>query len=174
MKLTEEDKIKIIELREKGIGYGTIAKQFKVRDTTIERIWYHYEKHGIEGIKHRSKNKKYSTELKLEIINRVFQGESKTFLAAEYNLPGPGTIVLWMKKYEELGYNGLEGKQGRPRGRPKNMTEEKNKNTPLTNDEREEFNQLKKKLEYLEMENEVLKKLDALVKERLNQQGKRK
>ena len=161
-------------MREKGIGYGTIAKQFKVRDTTIERIWYHYEKHGIEGIKHPSKNKKYSTELKLEIINRVFQGESKTFLAAEYNLPGPGTIVLWMKKYEELGYNGLEGKQGRPRGRPKIMIKEEKKNTPLTNDEREEFNQLKKKLEYLEMENEVLKKLDALVKERLNQQGKRK
>ena len=79
-----------------------------------------------------------------------------------------------MKKYEEIGYNGLEGKQGRPRGRPKIMTKKEKKNTPLTNEEREEFNQLKKKLKYLEMENEVLKKLDALVKERLKQQGKKK
>ena len=135
---------------------------------------YAYELHGHEGIKHPPKNKKYSAEFKLEVINRVFQGESKTRLAAIYNLPGPGTIVLWMKKYEELGYNGLEGKQRRPQGRPNIMTKEEKKNTPLTNDEREEFNQLKKKLEYLEMENEVLKKLDALVKERLKQQGKKK
>ena len=174
MKLTEEDKIKIIELREKGIGYGTIAKQFKVRDTIIERIWYRYVKHGIEGIKHPSKNKKYSAEFKLEVINRVFQGESKTRLAAIYNIPGPGTIVLWMKKYKELGYNGLEGKQGRPRGRPKIMTKKEKKNTPLTNEEREELIRLRKEKEYLEMENAYLKKLDALVKERLKQQGKKK
>ena len=121
-----------------------------------------------------TKNKKYSSELKLEIIKRVFQGESKSSLAAEYNLPGAGTIVSWMKKYEELGYNGLEGKQRRPRGRPKIMTREEKKNTPLTKNERDEFNELKKKLEYLEMENEVLKKLDALVTERLKQQKKKK
>ena len=174
MKLTLEDKIKIIELREKGIGYGTIAKLFKVKDSVIAMIWYRYEKHGIEGIKHPPKNRKYSAELKLEIINRVFQGESKSSLATEYNLPNNGTIVSWMKKYEELGYNGLEGKQGRPRGRPKIMTKEEKKNTPLIKNERDEFNELKKKLEYLEMENAYLKKLDALVMERLKQQKKKK
>ena len=174
MKLTLEDKIKIIELRKQGIGYGIIAKRFKVAYKLIQTIWYAYELHGIEGIKHPPKNKKYSAEFKLEIINRVLQGETKTRLAAEYNLPGSGTIVSWMKKYEELGYNGLEGKQGRPRGRPKIMTKEEKKNTPLTKNERDEFNELKKKLEYLEMENEVLKKLDALVKERLKQQKRKK
>ena len=171
MKLTLEDKIKIIELRKQGIGYGIISKRFKVAYKLIQTIWYAYELHGIEGIKHPPKNRKYSAELKLEIINRVLQGETKARLAAEYNLPGPGTIVSWMKKYEELGYNGLEG---RPRGRPKIMTKEEKKNTPLTKNERDEFNELKKKLEYLEMENEVLKKLDALVKERLKQQKKKK
>ena len=171
MKLTLEDKIKIIELRKQGIGYGIISKRFKVAYKLIQTIWYAYELHGIEGIKHPPKNRKYSAELKLEIINRVLQGETKARLAAEYNLPGPGTIVSWMKKYEELGYNGLEG---RPRGRPKIMTKEEKKNTPLTKNERDEFNELKKKLEYLEMENEVLKKLDALVMERLKQQKKKK
>lgn len=174
MKLTLEDKIKIIELRKQGMGYGTIAKQFKVERKLIQTILYAYELHGIEGIKHPPKNRKYSAELKLEIINRVFQGESKARLAAEYNLPGPGTIVLWMKKYEELGYNGLEGKQGRPRGRPKIMTKEEKKNTPLTNDEREELVRLRKEKEYLEMENAYLKKLDALVTERLKQQKRKK
>lgn len=174
MKLTEEDKKRIIELRKQGLGYGTIAKRFKIVHSTIRKILYAYELHGQEGIKHPPKNKKYSAEFKLEVINRVFQGESKTRLAAIYNLPGAGTIVLWMKKYEELGYNGLEGKQGRPRGRPKIMTKKEKKNTPLTNEEREELIRLRKEKEYLEMENEVLKKLDALVKERLKQQGKKK
>ena len=45
------------------------------------------------------------------------------------------------------------------------MTKEEKKNTPLTNEEREELIRLRKEKEYLEMENEVLKKLDALVKE---------
>lgn len=174
MKLTIEDKIKIIELREKGISYRTIAKQFNVPNSTIKKIYDKYKIHGIEGIKHPFKNKKYSAEFKLEIIDRVFQGETKTCLAAEYNLPGAGTIVSWMKKYEKLGYNGLEGRQGRLRGRPKIMTEEEKKNTPLNNEEREELIRLRKEKEYLEMENEVLKKLDALVKERLKQQGKKK
>ena len=174
MKLTMEDKIKIIKLREHGLSYRTIAKQFNVKHSLIQRIWYTHELHGIEGIKHLPKNRKYSAELKLEIINRVYKGESKSSLAAEYNLPGAGTIVSWMKKYEELGYNGLEGKQGRPRGRPKIMTKEEKKNTPLTNDEREELIRLRKEKEYLEMENAYLKKLDALVKERLKQQGKKK
>ena len=174
MKLTLEDKIKIIELRKKGWGKERIAKQFNIPNSTVKKIYDKYELYGLEGIKHPSKNRKYSADYKLEVINRVIQGESKTQLATLYNLPGAGTIVSWMKKYEELGYNGLEGKQGRPRGRPKIMTKKENKNTPLTNEEREELIRLRKEKEYLEMENEYLKKLDALVKERLKQQKKKK
>ena len=78
------------------------------------------------------------------------------------------------EKIWRISYNGLEGKQGRPRGRPKIMTKEEKRNTPLTKNERDEFIELKKKLEYLEMENGVLKKLDALVMERLKQQKRKK
>ena len=58
--------------------------------------------------------------------------------------------------------------------KPKKETKTIKDNTPLTNEEREELIRLRKEKEYLEMENEVLKKLDALVKERLKQQGKKK
>ena len=36
MKLTEEDKKRIIELRKQGLGYGRIAKQFKVQDSKFK------------------------------------------------------------------------------------------------------------------------------------------
>ena len=58
--------------------------------------------------------------------------------------------------------------------KPKKETKTIKDNTPLTNEEREELIRLRKEKEYLEMENEILKKLDALVKMRLKQQGKKK
>ena len=106
MKFTIEDKLKIIELREQGMGYNAIAKQFDVQYSTIRRMLSRYELHGLEGIKHPFKNRKYSAEFKLEVINRAYQGESKSSLSFEYNLPGECIIISWMKKYEELGYNG--------------------------------------------------------------------
>ena len=58
--------------------------------------------------------------------------------------------------------------------KPKKETKTIKDNTPLTNEEREELIRLRKEKEFLEMENAYLKKLDALVKERLKQQGKKK
>ena len=98
MKLTLEDKIKIIELRNQGLGYGTIAKQFKVRDSTISNIWYAYELHGMEGIMHPAKNKKNSAELKLEIMNKYKSGKGTiNSLSKEYGIP-LNTMRTWQKK----------------------------------------------------------------------------
>ena len=42
MKFTIEDKLKIIELREQGMGYSAIAKQFDVQYSTIRRMLSRY------------------------------------------------------------------------------------------------------------------------------------
>ena len=94
---------------------------------------------------------------------------------------------MWMHKYEELGYNGLVSKKrGRQKMKNKPIAEEEtnksNENTssPLTDAERLEFENLKKKYKELQkekelsdMENEFLKKLDTLVRERLKQEKKK-
>lgn len=184
MKLSLEDKIEIVRLYEEvGLGYESISKKFNVRSSTIEGIIKRYKKHEIESLKHPHKNRSYSSEFKMMIIKKVYEGKSKTSLAAEYNLPGPGTIVAWMHKYEELGYNGLISKQGRTK---KNMNPEKEEKTnvvnssPLTDSERAEFEELKRQYDILkkekelsDMENEFLKKLDALVQERLKRERKK-
>ena len=184
MKLSLEDKIEIVRLyKEVGLGYKSISKKFNVRFSTIERMIRRYKEHGIESLKHPPKQQKYSVEFKMMIIKKVYEGKSKTSLAAEYNLPGLGTIVAWMHKYEELGYNGLISKQGRPK---KNMNPEKEEKTnvvnssPLTDSERVEFEELKRQYDILkkekelsDMENEFLKKLDALVQERLKRERKK-
>ena len=82
-----------------------------------------------------------------------------------------------MHKYEELGYNGLISKRkGRPKKDMNPEKEEKTKtvnSSPLTDQERKEFEELKKKYEEVQMENEFLKKLDALVQERLKREKKK-
>lgn len=88
-------------------------------------------------------------------------------------------IFSWIKKYEQLGYNGLIDKRGSPgmskRGRPKkNEVKETVASVPLTDLEREELNELRKRNRRLEMELEATKKLQALVQERINRQTRKK
>lgn len=178
MKLNLNDKIEIIRLHyEEGLSTYNLEKLYNIKRSYIRTIINRYKHHGIASLKHPSKNKKYSADFKMMIIKQVYEGKSKTSLAAEYNLSGAGTIVQWMYKYEELGYNGLIAKQ---KGRPKKiMNPEKEEKTtkvnssPLTDSERKEFEELKKKYKEIEMENEFLKKLDALVRERLKRERKK-
>lgn len=172
MKLTIEDKKKIIEIyTTEGIGYSKIGKKIGCSSKAVEFTIKQYKIHGEKSLHRKMKNNNYSFEFKKNIIERFKKGESITSLTIEFNLNTTSIIRRWIKIYNELGYNGLEG---RPRGRPKIMTREEKKNISLTNGEREELIRLRKEKEYLEMENEVLKKLDALVKGRLKQQGKKK
>ena len=89
------------EAQEYCEGYKKFLNSCKTEREAAEFTVAVAKENGFEEF---DKNKKYSAEFKLEVINRVFQGESKTRLAAEYNLPGAGTIVLWVKKYEDIPF----------------------------------------------------------------------
>jgi transposase-like protein len=75
----------------------------------------------------------------------------------------------WVRRYDERGMGGLQCKKGRPP-----MKEKKAKKTKLSVTEREELRLLRERNEYLEMENEYLKKLDALVSAREAAEAKAK
>ena len=155
MKLKLEDKLKIIDLYNEGLSTSQISKQFKVSDWIIENIKRQYREHGIESFKEKGKNKKYSPEIKMKIVNRVLNGESKSGIAAELCV-NKGMIHHWVKKYKELGYNGLTIKQGKLDDKDKRIKELEERNAQL------------------EMENDLLKKLRALVQQRNKQQDEKK
>ena len=181
MKLTLDDKLKIIKLYEEGYTIPQLSKKFKVGDSTIVRVERQFREHGLNSFKEKGKNNYYSPEFKLEIIQRVLSGESTTAIAAEIAV-NDGMIFSWLKKYRELGYNGLiNQKKGRPpKMRPNDVKDIKSDNSlelnesALSNDERKEFEQLKERNKQLEMENDLLKKLRALVQQRTQQQEKKK
>ena len=93
-------------------------------------------------------------------------------------------VISWIKKYEQLGYNGLkdnrgrpgETKMGRPRKNPKieQLTSSNETTVPLTNEERQELNELRKKTHQQQMEIDCRKKIQALVQQRQNRQTKKK
>lgn len=171
MKLRKEDKQEIVRLRKEGHTVKEISLKFNIERTTIYRITRLYNLYGEASFEKQMFNRSYSPDLKLEVIERVKMGESRKSLAIEYQIRD-SMIIKWLQEYEEYGYNGLITKK---RGRPK-MKKEKEliEPSPLNNEERQELIELRAKNKYLEMENEYLKKLDALVRQRLKQERKRK
>ena len=167
-KLTYEDKKEIIRLYdEEHYGYLSIAKKYKVNDTTISDIVRKYHLHGESSLT-KHKNRKYTAEIKLEVVTRALNGESKKSLSAEYNITRT-QIISWLKKYEEFGYNGLIDK---PKGRPPTMKKEKKPIDP--NDKDAIIKEKEQRILELEAEVEALKKLRALVLQRNKQQTKKK
>ena len=167
-KLTYEDKKEIIRLYdEEHMGYVLIATKFNVNKNTIQRIVRKYHLHG-EASLIKQANRKFSAEIRFEIISRVLNGESKCSLCIEYNVTET-QIISWLKKYEDFGYNGLIDK---PKGRPPTMKKEKKVIDP--NDKDAVIKSQADRILELEAEVEALKKLRALVLQRNEQQTKKK
>jgi transposase len=169
-RLTKEDKIKLINLYKAGFGTRVISKRMKIQHERTREILRQYDLFGDLALNVSSKNRKHTIEYKIELINRVNSGESIASVAIE-NMISSGQLCNWVKKYKELGYNGLS----KPKGRPKIMKQEPTKTKQITEDQKDKLiRELKERNEQLEMENDLLKKLRALVQQRTQQQNKKK
>lgn len=171
MKLTKESKIEIINLLNEGMSYTKVAKLFNVNTSTIGDLKRAYNKYGDSALEVKNTHITYTADFKLQIVELIKDGHGIRDIASKYDLRH-SMIIQWVQKYDEFGYNGLKIDQ---RGRPKMK---KNDNVSNINENdltpEEKVKQLEKENELLKMENEYLKKLDALVQVRLKQQRKKK
>jgi transposase len=169
-KLTVEDKKKIIDLYKEGYGTITISRKINIGYSRIREILRKYDLYGDAVIEVLHKKRKYTVEFKINLINRVFNGES-IISVANKNMISPGQLSNWIKKYKEIGYNSLSI----PQGRPKIMKQETNKPKQIHEDEKDKkIRELEERNAQLEMEVDLLKKLRALVQQRTQQQNKKK
>lgn len=167
-KLTYEDKKEIIRLYfEENIGCIKLARRFNISKKVAQMLVEKYKIHSEQALIKQNK-RKFSPEKKFEIINRVINGESKNSLAIEYNIQR-SNIRLWLKKYEELGYDGLKDKS---KERPQSM--KKKEKTIDLNDKDAIIKSQQDRILELEAEVEALKKLKALVLQRNKPQIKKK
>lgn len=166
-KLTREDKIEIYEQRKNGESIRVLSEFYGVRRDTVRYLVRLLDAHGPQILR-SNKNRYYPPEFKEEIIDRtLFQNESIISIAIEIGLSSDGMIHNWIREYKKNGYNVIEKKRGRS-----SMTKPINEKTERTVEE--ELETLKKKNQRLEAENEYLKKLNAVVKQRVEREKKKK
>lgn len=61
---------------------------------------------GLPALKHKKRNRVWTTEERFELVNRVLSGESFTSAAISAGL-APARLYIWVHKYKEMGYIGL-------------------------------------------------------------------
>lgn len=182
MKLKDVDIKEIAKLFDQHESKTKIASMYHVNKHQLEKLERRYKLHGLDAILH-GQSKSYTIDEKMAIINRYYAGESKNSLAIELNVSF-SVVQTWIKKYEQMGYNGLIDNRGKPgvskMGRPKkNQTQEQQTSTtevmaPVIDAEREELNRLRKENYQLKLELACAKKIQALVQQRQNRQMKKK
>ena len=124
------------------------------------RKWINfYIEYGSAGLLPR-KNQSYSVDFKLKVLKAIDKKQlSLTDTCIKFNIPDAAIIVKWKRDFVNFGIEGLTSK---PRGRPTTMDIIKRKkrksDKPLTREE-----ELLKENEVLRCENELLKKLQALI-----------
>lgn len=166
-KYTDEFKLQIVQYYLQGNGLRQTAKQFGLHHSTVLRWTSRYLLHGEDGIKRRRGKQNYSVDFKLNAIKMAIDGGlSQNAICAQLNLPADSLLIQWLKRYRQYGVDGLTPTS---KGRSKMKPPKTNKADHLKTKE-----ELLAELQYLRMEMAVIKKLDALIREKEAQQKKHK
>lgn len=157
VKYTDEIKLKVIKQYLDGhLGFHRLAAQLGIPAPVIRRWVDAYRLHGDDSFRRRQEH--YSPELKLQVLQHMWDNAlSINRTAAVFNIPNPQSIRNWERRYSEGGSEALSRiKAAIPTMSAPTSKPEKKPAQELTREE------LLKRVEWLEMEVVVLKKLEAL------------
>lgn len=162
-----EFKVKVVNeyLNETG-GYKYLGKKHNV-DASLIRLWVRqYNTYGYQGLTKSLSNTQYTSEFKRAVLKYREENQLSYRETAEYfGIKHFSTIANWNRNIQADGPAALEGKQGRPRkymSKKENNQKQVSKSEPLNETEREELERLREELRMKELENIILKKLNAL------------
>ena len=110
---SKELKIKACEEYDKGnVSFNDLAQKFGIHRSLIHRWYQRYEEHGPNVFDTSNKNRSYSKEFKLKVIEEYTSRMlSQADLAVKYNISEEATRS-WINKW----YNGVEIKDYDPKG----------------------------------------------------------
>ena len=166
-KLTHEKRIEIYKKIKNGESPAYLSKQYTISISKIRYLVRLIDKHGY-SILRTTKNRKFNSYEKEQIINRVLLGgETVLSVSIDEGLLSSGMLITWIKQYKENCYNIVERKRGRSI-MPK-VTKKKENET-----DKEKIKRLEEENLYLKAELEYSKKLRAVVQARKNRQQKKK
>lgn len=167
-KYSDEFKVEVIKYYEKNhIGCELLAKHFNVPNESIVRRWIkRYEMYGIDGLIY--KNTKYDGNFKISVVEYMHENHlSLNETCVKFRINSVSNLSKWERIYYEEGPQALyEDKRGRTR--KMSSKPRKKKLSKYVEEDLIAENQR------LRMENEYLKKLNALVQERIKRESKKK
>ena len=167
-KYSNEFKLKVIKYYlENHHSYTECCRKFNIPSKEPIRRWVHkYELYGVEGIIKQLKSS-YDGNFKQNVVEYMHNNHLSAFETANhFNLGNADVVLRWERIYYEEGPQCLYIER---RGRSKNMSSKPKKK--LSKEVEED---LIAENQRLRMENEYLKKLNALVQERIKRENKKK
>ena len=153
-KFSVEERLVAAQAVEAGESITSIARRLQMSPRVVNRSWMLYQEHGREGLQSHTYN--WTAGQKYQILQYMQENHlSCEETGIKFGISGSSTIWKWEHRYLEKGIEGLEDKK---KGRKPRIQKPK---PPKTREE-----ELLERIEDLEIENEYLKKLNALVAER--------
>lgn len=139
----------------------TIAARYGLRSNGVLRYWLKsYNTHGeirtrgSGGGSYMSKTRKTSFEERLEIVQDCLANDRNYGATALKYQCSYNQVRYWVQRYEEMGEKGLEDRRGKRAGSQPSRTAEE--------ELRDKIADLERKNLYLQMENDLLKKVREL------------
>ncbi len=164
MLIKKETKLEIVlkHLNE-GITVKELSEEYHIHPSNIQYYVNLYQKHGSDVFTNEEGLKVYEREYKLKAIKRVIQGnESIRSVAVDLGLTDYSVLRDWIKKYKAGGEDAIQTSFSR-----KNYLLHEERQNAIASQE------MKERIEYLEAENEFLKKSYSLILER-NRRSRKK
>lgn len=169
MKVKEEDLERELKIAIEGKDpQPACAKRLGMRLSRFNLLLARARVHGVQAVLHSNMPKGYTDSFKLDVVHSaIVEGASITGCCVKYNLTHQ-TVVTWIRKYKAGGESLLlEDNRGR-----KGMG--RKKKPKLEDYEPGSMEYLKLKVELLERENQLLKKVLPLVQEKIRSRSQGK
>lgn len=164
-----ELKLEIVQRYLNGdISLKTLANQYCVTKGEIQKWRDVYLEHGVAGL--CTTHGTYTGDFKVSVVEYMHNtGASIRKTAAHFNIPSHASISKWERIYYECGKDALyierRGRSGKMGNNVKKSTKKKKV---------EDNEDLLAEVQRLRMENEYLKKLNALIQEEEKSQQRKK
>ena len=167
-KYSNEFKLEVVKYYiESNQGYVYVSKHFNISDYSVLKWVRKYKEFGLKGLLKKQKLN-YSGQFKQNVVEYMHTNHlSATQTAIHFKLSSGSTVTKWERIYYEEGPQELYKER---RGRLKKMSSKTNKKE-LSKENKDD---LIEENQRLKMENEYLKKLNALVQERIKRENKKK
>jgi transposase len=151
-------------------SYRDVSLHFGLDHSTVRKWVAIHAARGLAGLSR--KFSRYDAQFRLSVLERMWKdGLSHRRTAAIFNIRNASCLSDWERRYEHGGIEALAPRRkGRQRSMPEPPTAAPGSDRPLS-DEAKSREELLAELAYLRMENDYLKKLEALTQARQTLSG---